>query len=68
MSSHKPRELLIVRCRDNLKWYAGLIGKTVPFLAVEGKEYRSMQPEGYINYVSCDDAIIVERGSDGGRS
>ena len=48
----------IVSCNDSGKWYADLIGECVPYTgtvhATGGKyEYRSRQPDGYINFVSC---------------
>jgi len=61
------KELLIVQCNDNRKWYYGLVGQRVPLLAVEETEYKSLQPEGavpghrFVNFVSKEDAIIVEK-------
>ena len=52
--------LKIISCDKGDKWYANLIGQTVPLLAVEKTEYKSRQPDGYINFVSKGDAIIVE--------
>lgn len=52
--------LKILSCNDNHKWYANLIGQCVPLLAVEEKEYKSLEPSGYINFVSKEDAEIVE--------
>lgn len=53
------RALFIERCSDKSKWYSHLVGEVVPLLAEEGVEWRSMQPEGYINYVSFSDARVV---------
>lgn len=53
------RVLLIEKCPDPLKWYAKLVGEFVPLLAVEGNEYRSQEPAGYINFVAMVDAIPV---------
>lgn len=56
------KELLITSCYDSKKWYAGLIGERVPLLSEEGShyEYRSRQPDGYINFVHKSDAEVVE--------
>ena len=52
--------LKIIRCDKGDKWYANLIGEMVPLLAVEETEYKSRQPDGYINFVSKGDAVIVQ--------
>lgn len=52
--------LLITQCQDSLKWYSDLIGKHVPLHDVETTEYKSREPSGYINFVSLDDAKIVD--------
>ena len=51
--------LLIKSCNANVKWYSNLIGHIVPFLLEGSTEYRTLQPEGYINYVSIEDADII---------
>lgn len=52
--------LLITKCQDSLKWYSHLIGKYVPLHDVETIEYKSREPSGYVNFVSLDDAKIVD--------
>lgn len=52
-------KLKIVKCNDPLKWYAKLVGKEVPLLAIEKIEYKSREPAGYINFVLKSDAEIV---------
>lgn len=52
--------LKIISCDKADKWYANLIGEMVPLLAIEETEYKSRQPEGYINFVSKCDAVIVQ--------
>jgi hypothetical protein len=54
------RALLIKQCPDPCRWYAGLIGQTVPFLGDVGNEYKSREPEGYINFVQYADAELIE--------
>lgn len=59
----------ILSCNDSAKWYADLIGECVPYTgtvhAAFGKyEYRSRQPDGYINFVSCEDAELIDAGKD----
>jgi len=51
--------LKIVNCDDSKKWYASLVGETVPLLDVEENEFKSREPDGYINFVSKDDAEII---------
>lgn len=53
------RVLLIERCPDKRKWYSSLVGEFVPLLAQEGDEWRSVQPDGFINYISVSDAVPV---------
>jgi hypothetical protein len=61
-----PVKILIQKCSDPRKWYANKVGQCVPLLAVEEKEYKSLQDpdevygKRFINFVSKDDAILVE--------
>jgi hypothetical protein len=52
--------LKITQCPDRSRWYAGKIGDTVPFLGDVGNEYKSIEDDGYINFVQYDDAVIVD--------
>ena len=52
-------ELLITQCDDSRKWYADLIGQRVIYLGEDEREYESRQPEGYRNFISKTDAILV---------
>ena len=52
--------LRIIRCNDQLRWYANKIGELVPFLGDVGNEYKSREDAGYINFVQYEDAEIVE--------
>jgi hypothetical protein len=52
--------LKIIQCPDSSRWYAGKIGDTVPFLGDVGNEYKSIEDDGYINFVQYDDAVIVD--------
>lgn len=54
------KKLLIKHCSDPFRWYAGLIGQTVPFLADMGNEYKSREPDGFVNFVQYEDADIVD--------
>ena len=51
--------LKITKCSDHLKWYCRFIGSYVPFLDQEEKEFRSLEPAGYINFVDINDAEVV---------
>jgi hypothetical protein len=53
------KRLLIKQCPDPMRWYAHLIGQTVPFLGDVGNEYKSREPAGYINFVQYPDAEVV---------
>ncbi|WP_143872547.1 hypothetical protein [Catenovulum sediminis] len=59
------KKLLIKQCPDPLRWYRRLIGQTVPFLGDVGTEYKSKEPEGYINFVQYEDAEIIEGDENG---
>jgi len=52
--------LKIVKCNDEKKWYSSLVGELVPFAGDTGAEYESREPEGYINFISKEDCILIE--------
>jgi hypothetical protein len=52
--------LKITQCPDRSRWYSSKIGDTVPFLGDVGNEYKSIEDDGYINFVQYDDAVIVK--------
>lgn len=58
--------LLITSCNDSLKWYSKLVGSIVDLLAVEEIEYKSLEPAGYVNFISKEDAKIVDLCDDCG--
>ncbi len=60
MHVHENSALLIIQCKDPLKWYSSFVGKYVPLIAAEGTEYRSQEPAGYTNFVSYLDADVVD--------
>lgn len=51
--------LLIVRCRDPLMWYSGMVGRCVPYLGEWPDGYKSREPAGFLNIVKKDDAVRV---------
>lgn len=53
------QRLLIKQCADPCRWYADKVGETVPYLGDLGTEYKSREPNGYINFVQYEDAEIV---------
>lgn len=59
------KKLLIKQCPDPLRWYASLIGQTVPYLGDVGGEYKSREPDGYVNFVQYADAEIVDNSGEG---
>jgi hypothetical protein len=54
------KQILIKKCNDSQKWYADMIGFTVPYLGDTGSEYKSREPDGHVNFVSYGDGEIVE--------
>ena len=52
-------KLLITGCRDPMRWYASLIGETVPYLGDMGDEWKSREPAGYVNFVQYYDAEVI---------
>ena len=53
-------KLKIVKCNDKQKWYSSLIGELVPLIDDADTEYESREPDGYINFVSKEDCILIE--------
>lgn len=53
------KALRIIKCDDPYKWYASLVGEVVPLVDVETNEYKSKEPDGFINFISKEDAEIV---------
>lgn len=53
--------LLIERCPDPFMWYAGMIGKEVPYLGEFPSEklFKSRESAGFINIVKYGDARII---------
>ena len=51
-------QLIILKCDDPKKWYADKVGYVFPVIAVED-EYKTRQPEGYINFISIEDAEVI---------
>lgn len=66
-SGGEMKMLRITGCKDSSMWYAGMVGKLVPFVKVWPEAYASREPAGYINRVEFDDAEIVEiQGTEAG--
>lgn len=53
------RALLITQCPDPLMWYAGKVGKHVPYCGTWPEGYKSREDAGYLNIVKFEDAMIV---------
>lgn len=53
------KALRIIKCDDPYKWYASLVGEVVPLVDVETNEYKSKEPDGFINFISKEDAEVV---------
>ena len=55
---HKIR---IEKCNDARKWYADQIGKEFKVLShYYGEEYKVRATDGYLNFVSEEDATLIE--------
>ncbi|WP_372997658.1 hypothetical protein [Marinobacter sp.] len=52
--------LKITRCPDAMRWYSSHIGETFPLLADLGDEFKSREPEGYVNFIQKSDCEVVE--------
>jgi|TARA_B110000967_G_C18607342_1_gene422256 hypothetical protein len=65
------KQLRIISCDDNKKWYSDKIGQLVPLLAEEETEYKSLQDDGvapghrFTNFITKTDAVIEEFSYDG---
>lgn len=49
----------IKSCNDSKKWYSNLVGQAVELLGEEESEYMSREPEGYINFISKEDGVVI---------
>ena len=58
-SSRTVNEVMIMKCHDSLKWYAGKVGRTVKVLAEYDTEYKALDDHGYTNFISKEDALPV---------
>ena len=47
-------------CSDPHLWYAGKVGRLVPFVRAGIAEWWSREDAGYLNIVRLDDADLVE--------
>lgn len=56
--------LKIIRCRDPLMWYAGMVGSLVPYCGEWPEAYKSREPAGYTNRVEFSDAELVSIDED----
>jgi hypothetical protein len=54
------KKILIKKCNDQQKWYADMIGFTVPYLGNTGQEFKSREPGGFVNFVSYTDGEVIE--------
>lgn len=61
MNTESAVELEIIKCSDSMRWYAGLVGKTVPFIREIDEGFLSREPGGYVNIVLTQDAKIISK-------
>lgn len=52
--------LRVVKCTDGRKWYRNMIGEIVPNHGLSQGEYRSVEPDGYINFISPEDCEVIQ--------
>lgn len=57
--------LRIIKSKDPLMWYAGLVGTLVPYCGQWPEAYKSLEPAGHLNRVEFEDAEIVDLLPDG---
>jgi hypothetical protein len=50
----------IVKCNDPKKWYANYIGDLFLLIDEEAIEYKTRQPDGYINFVAKTDSVLIQ--------
>ena len=51
--------LRITDCSNSSFWYAGKIGSVVQFIGVDGGEFITREPSGYVNIIKVIDAELV---------
>jgi len=54
--------ILVEKCQDKSKWYSDFIGEKficLPDPFFNGKEYKTLQKDGYINFISAEDSVLV---------
>jgi hypothetical protein len=55
----REKVLKVEKCTRPNSWYAGLVGKHVPYLGFIGEEWCSREPSGHKNFVRAEDAHVV---------
>jgi hypothetical protein len=50
----------ILKCNDPKKWYANYIGDLFLLIDEEAIEYKTRQPDGYINFVAKSDSVLIQ--------
>lgn len=53
------RMLMITGCSNSSFWYAGKVGDVVRLLGLDGDEYITREPAGFVNIVKHCDAEVV---------
>jgi hypothetical protein len=47
-------------CTDPMRWYSDYIGDKFLLLAEEEIEYKTREPDGYINFILKKDSKLVD--------
>lgn len=52
--------LRITGCSNSSYWYADKIGAVVPFISLDGGEWVTREPSGYVNIIKVHEAELVD--------
>lgn len=52
--------ILVTGCYDPHRWYYKYIGWNFPYLGDRNGEYKTRQPDGYLNFIQHEDAELIE--------
>jgi hypothetical protein len=49
----------VLSCTDPHRWYSQYIGEEFPLILEESVEYKTRQPDGYINFILKSDSVLI---------
>jgi len=53
-------KILVTGCHDPHRWYYEYVGYEFPYLGDGNGEYKTRQPNGYINFIQHEDSMLIE--------